>query len=362
MKAGRARLGQFRFAVRPRIRLRGLRLALHKGRLMKSRFPIWPALFLWLAGQAVAADLRVGMIGLDTSHAVEFTRRLNDPKDSNYVSGARVVVAIMGGSPDIPESRDRVAGYTKILREKYGVKIVDGIGPLLADSDVVMIESLDGRPHLGEVTPVIEAGKPVFVDKPTAGSLRDVLEIYRLAKDHNVPIYSGSSLRFYPILQRMKATDLGNLKGADSCGPAELEPHHPDLFWYGIHATEALYTIMGPGCESVVCSSTKDTHVVTGVWKDGKVGTLRGIRNGPAPYRVTIFGSKGFLDERLTGDYTPFLREVVKFFQTGIAPVSPEETIEIYAFMEAADESRRAGGCPVKIADVLARNAAGADH
>jgi hypothetical protein len=154
----------------------------------------------------------------------------------------------------------------------------------------------------------------------------------------------------------MKAADTGQLKGAFSCGPCELEPHHPDLFWYGIHPTEALYTVMGPGCESVVCTAAADMHVVTGVWKDGKVGTLCGLRKGAAPYRMTVFGSKSVLDQQLDGDYTPFLREVVKFFQTGVAPVPPTETLEIYAFMEAADESKRQGGCRVKISDVMSKN------
>jgi hypothetical protein len=135
-----------------------------------------------------------------------------------------------------------------------------------------------------------------------------------------------------------------------------LEKHHPDLFWYGIHPTEALYTIMGIGCETVTCNVTPETHVVKGVWKDGKVGVLRGVHNGGATYRVTINGTKKDLDEQLAGDYTPFLREVIKFFQTGVAPVPAKETIEIYAFMEAADESKREGGKPVRIADVMAKN------
>ena len=134
---------------------------------MDFRFLRFPALLILTAGQAVfAADLRVGMIGLDTSHVVEFTKRLNDSADKNYIPGARVVAALKGGSPDIAESWNRVPGYTKTLREKYDVKIVDDIGQLLKEVDVVMIESLDGRPHLAEATPVINAGKPIFVDKP----------------------------------------------------------------------------------------------------------------------------------------------------------------------------------------------------
>jgi hypothetical protein len=308
---------------------------------------------------AFAADLRVGMIGLDTSHAVEFTKRMNDTNDQDFIPGARVAVAVKGGSPDIAQSAERVDDYTKIVQEKYGVKLVDDIDQLLKEVDVVMIESLDGRPHLSEAIPVINAGKPLFVDKPTAASLHDVLEIYRLAKQHNVPIFSGSSLRYYPNLQKMKTANFGELRGASSCGPAELEPHHADLFWYGIHPTEALYTIMGAGCQTVTCTATPNTHLVTGVWAGDKVGTLRGIRNGSDPYRVMVFGTKKVLDEQLAGGYTPFLRQVVKFFQTGVAPVPPEETIEIYAFMEAADESKRQGGCPVKISDVMSK--AGAD-
>jgi hypothetical protein len=316
------------------------------------------ALCAGLTLTATAADLKVGLIGLDTSHVVEFTRRLNDPADKEFIPGARVVAAFKGGSRDIPTSWNRVDGFTKTLREKYGVKLVESIDALLPEVDVVMIENVDGRPHLEEAAPVIKAHKPLFVDKPLAGSLRDTLQIYRLARENGVPIFSSSSLRYYPNLQAMKTAEIGELKGAFSCGPCELEPHHPDLFWYGIHSTEALYTMMGPGCESVVCTATANTHLVTGLWKDGKVGTLCGLRKGATPYRLTVFGTKKVLDEELEGGYAPFLREVVKFFQTGIAPVPAEETLEIYAFMEAADESKRQGGCPIKLADVMKKNGA----
>jgi hypothetical protein len=265
-------------------------------------------------------------------------------------------VAFKGGSRDIPASWNRLEGFTKTLQEKYGVKIVDSIDSLLRDCDAVMVENVDGRPHLAEAAQVIKAHKSVFVDKPLGGSLRDALEIYRLARENGVPIFSGSDVRYYPNLQEMKSSDTGQLRGAIACGPCELEPHHPDLFWYGIHSTEALYTILGPGCESVVCAATPDTHCVTGLWKDGKVGTVYGLRKTPYLFRMTVFGSKKVLDEQIEGGYAPFLREVVKFFQTGAAPVPAEETLEIYAFMEAADESKRQGGCPVKLDDVMKKN------
>jgi hypothetical protein len=317
-----------------------------------------PALFALLTAVSnlAAADLRIGLIGLDTSHVTAFTSRLNTPDDKNHVPGARVVAAFKGGSPDVESSASRVEGFTKTLTEKYGVKLYDSIEELCANVDAVMIESVDGRPHLEQARPVFKARKPLFIDKPLAGSLRDAIAIYKLAKESGVPCFSTSSLRYYPGLVELKAANFGELKGAFSTGPCSLEPHHPDLYWYGIHATESLYTIMGRGCETVVRTTTPDTDLVTGVWKGGKVGTVRGIRNASAPYRVTVFGSKAVLDQKPGGDYTPMLREIIKFFQTGISPVPMEETLEIMAFMEAADESKRQGGSPVKITDVLKAN------
>jgi predicted dehydrogenase len=314
---------------------------------------LFVCLVVFLTAPSFAADLRIGLIGLDTSHVVEFTKRFNDANDKNYIPGGKVVAAFKGGSKDIPSSWDRVEGYTKTLSEKFGVKIVDSIESLCQEVDVVLLESVDGRPHLEQARPVIKAGKTLFIDKPVAGSLHDAIELFNLAKAAKVPVFSSSSLRYYPGLVELKDAKIGELKGAISTGPAHQEPHHPDLFWYGIHPTEALFTIMGPSCETVTCTVTPSAHIVTGVWQGGKVGTLYGIHEDAAPYRVSVYGNKGSADQKPGGDYTPFLREVMKFLQTGVAPVSPEETLQIYAFMEAADESKRQGGCPVKIADVM---------
>lgn len=303
-----------------------------------------------------AADLKIGLIGLDTSHVVAFTELLNNTTNKLHVPGGKVVAAFKGGSPDIESSASRVEGYTQQLEQKYGVKIVPTIEELCSQVDAVLLESVDGRPHLEQVRPVIKAHKPVFIDKPLAGSLRDAITIYKLAREAGVPVFSSSSYRFYESLVKLKNTDVGEIKGAISFGPAHLEEHHPDLFWYGIHPCEALYTILGTGCETVTRVATPDTDVVTGVWRGGKVGTLRGLREASTPHKVIVFGSKSVAEQQGSGDYAPLVREIVKFFQTGVSPVPAEETIELFAFMEAADESKRSGGCPVKLADVLKRN------
>lgn len=318
--------------------------------------PVVSAIAFLIMTNAYAAELRIGMIGLDTSHATVFTKQFNDATDKNYVPGGKVVAAFKGGSQDVESSWTRVEEYTKTLTEKFGVKLYDTIEEMCQNVDVVMIESVDGRPHLEQARPVLKARKTLFIDKPFAGSLADAIALYKLAKESKVPVFSTSSLRYYPGLVELKSSAFGDLQGAFSTGPCSLEPHHPDLYWYGIHPTEALYTIMGTGCETVQRTFTADTDLVTGVWSGGKVGTLRGIRKGSAPYRVTVFGTKAVLDQKPGGDYTPMLREVMKFFQTGVSPVPLEETLEIFAFMEAADESKRQEGRSVRVADVLKKN------
>ena len=299
--------------------------------------------------------LRLGLIGLDTSHVIAFTSRFNERDNPNHVPGGRVIAAFKGGSDDIQSSHTRVEGYTKTLVEKYGVKIYDDIKQLCENVDAILLTSLDGRPHLSQIRPVIEAKIPVFVDKPVAGTLKDAVEIYRLAKEAKVPCFSSSSLRWYPGVVDVAKANVGQLISALSYGPAPPEPHHPDLFWYGIHPTEALFTVMGSGCQTVTRTSTDDTVVVTGVWKDGKVGTLHGLAKGRFGYKVIAFGTEAIAEQNRGGDYTPMLQEIIKFFKTGKPPVSSETTLEIYAFMEAADESKRRGGVPVKISEVLKR-------
>jgi predicted dehydrogenase len=300
--------------------------------------------------------LRAGIIGLDTSHVTAFTKLLNGPNPKPEFAGVRIVAAYPGGSPDIASSRDRVAGFTSELRDKYGVSIVGSIDEMLANVDVVLLESVDGRPHLEQARPVFKAHKPVFIDKPVAGTLADAVAIFELAKETNTPCFSTSSLRYGPGVAAIgNEGKVGTIIGCDVYGPCSLEEHHPDLFWYGIHGVETLFTILGTRCQSVSRTQTASTELVTGVWAGGRVGTFRGIRNGPYKYGGTVFGTKGNLPIGDYGGYEPLMVEIVKFFKTGAPPVSAEETLEIYAFMEAADESKRQGGKPVTIESVLTK-------
>ncbi len=318
-----------------------------------------------------AGDLRIGIIGLDTSHGVAFTRLLNDRHAPAHVPGGRVVAAVKTSSPDMPASVERVEGFAATVERDFGVKLLPSIEELCAQVDTVLVLSLDGRAHLEQARAVFAAKKPVFIDKPLAASLREVREIFRLAEAAGVPVFSSSAYRFYESLGVVQRAEVGEVRSAISYGPAYLDPHHPDLFFYGIHPVEALFAVLGCGCESVVRAHTPDSDVATGIWSGGRLGVLHGLRTEAIPHKVTVFGSTGFAEQqpRDTGfnvfgaigasqlagpdSYASLLREIISFFRSGVPPVSAEETIAMFAFMEAADESKRRGGQPVKLSEVI---------
>ncbi|MFI4876529.1 MAG: Gfo/Idh/MocA family protein [Blastopirellula sp. JB062] len=305
------------------------------------------------AGNAVAEPLRIGLIGLDSSHAVAFTKKINADDAPADFAGAKVVAAFPGGSPDLPSSADRIEGFTKQISD-MGIEIVPSIDALLKKVDAVIMNSVDGRVHLAQAKPVLEAGLPLFVDKPVTASMAEAKELFALSKKTGTPCFSCSTLRYCDqVVELQKANAAGEIVGCVAYSPCKLDPTHPDFFWYGIHGVETLFTVMGPGCVSVQRTQVDGVELATGVWKDGRVGTFRGIRDGKAGYGVVVFGKKKTELVPIRASYDTLVGEIVKFFHTKKPPVSPEETLEIVAFMTAADISRDAGGKSVTLKSVL---------
>lgn len=295
---------------------------------------------------------RVGIIGLDTSHSIAFTKTLNAKDADPVYKGYKVVAAYPQGSKDIESSVKRVSGYIEDIKQ-YGVEIVDSIEDLLTKVDVILLESNDGRVHLEQALPVFKAGKRTFIDKPIAGSLSDTIKIFEKAEEHNVPIFSSSSLRYMESAQEVVKGKVGKVLGADTFSPAALEETHPDLLWYGIHGIEILFTVMGPGCKSVTRTHSEDVDVVVGVWDDGRIGTFRGTRSGKNGYGGTVYGEKATVTLGPFGGYNPLLQQIVNFFETGVPPVDKQETLEIVAFAEAADVSKKKKGASVNLESVF---------
>jgi len=326
--------------------------------------PAFTFLFLFGVLPALAAErakeIRVGILGLD-AHGLPFTQILNGPNNTGDLADLHVVAAWPGGSADVPASREILGQSVEPVR-KLGVEILDSVDAVLRKSDAVLILSIDGRTHLELARATIAARKPFFIDKPVAASLTDTIRIFELARQAGVPCFSSSSLRYSQGIFGMRDNQaVGKVLGCDAYGRnAPLEPSHPDLFYYGIHGSELLFTIMGPGCVSVSRTRAESADFVVGVWGDGRVGTLRGIREGATNFGATVFGTKGIAPAGKFEGYAPLLVEIARFFKTGKPPIQVQQTLEIYAFMEAADESKRRGGQPVTLESVLAKARAAA--
>ena len=288
------------------------------------------------------APIRIGIIGLDTSHSTAFTELINGGKEA-WAEGFKVVAAYPYGSQTIESSYKRIPEYTETVK-KHGVKIVDSIADLLKEVDCVLLETNDGRLHLEQAVEVFKAGKICFIDKPIGATLGEAIAIYAMAEKYNIPIFSSSALRYSPINQQLRNGELGKVIGADCYSPHSVEPTHPDFGFYGIHGVETLYTILGTGCQAVNRVSTEQGDVVTGYWDDDRIGTFRAIVKGPH-----IYGGTAYTDKKavIAGGYVGYkvlLEQVLKFFKTGVAPVSKEETLEIFAFMRASNLSKERGG------------------
>lgn len=287
--------------------------------------------------------IRLGLIGLDSTHAVAFTELFN-----SNPGHCRVTLAAHGLATDFPLSVSRRADIAREVTGRLGVPLAASIETLLASVDAVMILSADGRRHLDEARLVLPSGKPVFIDKPLATSAPDGAEIFRLARAHRAPCFSASALRFSPEIVALRAALRADTLQVIARGPAGTEPFHPELSWYGIHTIEALYTVMGPGCRQVTRRTTSEAEIVTGVWADGRVGTVECVRTGKREFEVTLPDARPPISAR-GFSYAALVAAIGEFFVTQRPPVSPDETLEILRFIDAADESKARGGASVSL-------------
>lgn len=307
------------------------------------------------ANLAAAGVIRVGIVGADTSHAPAFAKLLNTPPTDGADSGVRITTVFKAFSPDMPLSVDRVDNFMKRLLAMPGITESPSIEQLAQNVDAIMILSADGRAHLDLARRCIPFRKPVFIDKPLAASYKDAAEIIRLAEQHGTPLFSSSSLRYtlaQPALEAVAKKKIGEIRGVFAWGPMATEPNHPSLFWYGIHSVESLYAIMGAGCASVQYTHTDDTDIITAIWPDKRVATIRGMRNAKGYFGLTLFGANAPHTEKAGSGYAPLVREVVTFFKTGKSPVPLSTTLEIIAFMEAAELSKNRNGAPVALTEI----------
>lgn len=294
--------------------------------------------------------IRLGIVDCDTSHVVAFTQRLNhrDIAEDQWVDGAQVVAAVPLPSLVSPE---RVGPFTEQLRG-YGIDVLDRPEDLLGRIDGVLIESVDGSVHRERALPFIEAGVPVWIDKPLACSTEDARALVAAARQRGVPLFSASSLRFDLPVQEVLAQreQAGRVIGVDAYTPASQHPRNPGFFHYAVHGVELVYALMGRGCRRVRAIHQEGVDLAIGEWDGGRLATVRGIRQGGSGLGFTAFTEKRIFPAQSSRYfYRELLKQIVRFFETGESPVSAEELVEVVAFQEAANASMAQGGAPVEL-------------
>ncbi len=289
----------------------------------------------------------IGIVGMDTSHSPTLVKAINGEDNGYHVTAAFTTVSL-----DFPPSADRVEKFTKQISD-MGVEIVPTLEELLDKVDYVLLLTVDGRRHLEQAEKIFKAGKKVFIDKPMAASLKDVISIFDLSKKYSIPTFTSSAVRFMETAQEVRSGSIGKVLGASTFAPVAYQPTLPELYWYGIHGIELLFTLMQTGCQKVKRQKTEHYDLITGDWGDGRIGTYRGLQNKMQQYGGQAFGEKGVSDLGRFKDFEPLHHAIIHYFDTGEVPVSPQETIEIFAFMEAAHESSKQNGEWVSIKEML---------
>ncbi|MBS0265134.1 MAG: Gfo/Idh/MocA family oxidoreductase [Planctomycetes bacterium] len=331
----------------------------------------------WMHATQGAEPVRVGILGFDNYQAVEYAAFFNNPKAEGDLAGLRVTAAYPAISPDYPESAVLTARWQQQMLDQYKdnpaaprVEIVGSVNDLLAKCDAVMIWSLDGRLHLEQARAVIAARKRLFIGRPLTATPPDAVALFKLAAEAKVPLWSCSQHRFSPGFSGMRNhPEVGKVLGCDVYGGYAVSAPPADEFSRALHSIETLYTIMGPGVQKLSCVSTPAAESITAVWGDGRVGTYRGVKQGAVKYSATVFGEQGVSTAGIYGHGVPvkgvvptddkymgyggLAIELAKFFKGGEPPVTAAETLEIFAFLQAAEESRANHGAMVKLKNLL---------
>ncbi|MDD9986614.1 MAG: Gfo/Idh/MocA family oxidoreductase [Spirochaetaceae bacterium] len=290
----------------------------------------------------MAHDLRIGIIGLDSSHTIEFTRRFQAPDcpPEQRVAGVTVTRCMRFETPF--QDRAGLDGRQREL-EGWGVEVTEDFDTAVAGADAVLIEINDPGLHLQYVRRCAGLGVPLFLDKPLAQDLAAGLEIARLAAEHDLRICSASSLRFAAGLQDACAA-LPAPRHVTTFGPINRAAAGSSIVWYGVHAVEMLVRAIGRGAITVATHRWGEDAILVVDYADGRTGVVElFVGSG---YGGVLRGGKDVVPYTVdqAGIYTAMLSELVPFLAGGASPVPLEDAVEVIAILDAAERSSQAGG------------------
>lgn len=323
------------------------------------------------------------MLGMDNYQGIAFAQLFNNPAAEGDLAGVFVNTAfpVTSEYPESPELTARWLEQAKAFYQKPNkpgapippqLIVVDSIDELLAKCDCVIMAGLDGRQHLAQATAVLNAGKPLFITRPVASSIDDAAKIFALAKQTGTPCWSSSQHRFSPGFSGMRNhPDVGKVIGVDVYGGYEANRPDSDSLILPLHSIEALYAMIGNrGVQTVSCTETPSAVTATLLWKDGRIGNYRGIRQGAVKYSATVFGDTGVSIAGIYGHgipvagvaptndkymgYEGIAIEIAKAFKNRTIPVAHEETLEIFAVCKAMQLSAAQNGNRIQISEILA--------
>lgn len=265
------------------------------------------------------------------------------PLEKVFIPGARVTHIWT----DDPAEAPLIAAADRIER------VVEHPEEVIGEVDAVIIATDDGSDHVRRARPFVEAGLPVFVDKPLADNLED-LAWFLAARCRGARIYSSSALRYAPEVLglRSRLGELGGLRWVSSFTPKTWER-------YGIHALEAAYAITGPGYDWVQTASLDGGDVVTAGHVDGAAVTLPAIHDAYGSFGVIqACGTSGHASLHFKSTYQAFRAQLVAFIealQSGTDPHPFRETVEQMLVIIAGRLSRECGGGRIRIGDLRKR-------
>ena len=272
---------------------------------------------------------KVGIIGSENSHATAFTEIFNVKQQYEDVR----VVAVYGEDPEASQK----------ISDKYGVPIVKP-EDMLPMVDAVMITSRHGGLHYGYAKPFIEAGKPLFVDKPLCCCAKEAKEMLDLAKAKNVPIVGGSSLKVTKdtFLAKAKADEArakGELFGGLVYAPINLDNPYGGYYFYSAHLMETLIRVFGYDPVAVTAKRYNDS--ISGVveYKDFAVSYC--YTAGAYNYGCTIVAKDADVNVpiSLDGAYDAEVSHFVEMLHTGVSPQTYTELLLPVKLLNAIEKA-----------------------
>ncbi len=281
----------------------------------------------------------IAMIGLDTSHTVAFTKLIQKPGES-IVDGMRVTKAFR--FPSAFQSEEGQDARQAEL-ESLGVSMAPTLDEAMTEVDALFLEINDPALHLEYFEKVVSCGKPVFVDKPLAATLVEGRRIQELARRHDLPVWSSSSLRFIPALARAQAA-IPQPGRVHTFGPLGKAAAGSDLVWYGVHAVEMLVTAMGTGAAAVRAFEEPGGILLRIGYVDGRSGLVECLRGvGSYGGRLQTKNQIAFFDSGSGSPYVALMGALRAFVLDGKVPVPLAEALEVLAILEAGGKSLKEG-------------------